>query len=42
MYALVREDIDEIVKKIKRELFENREYFGESTDEFIELFRNIE
>lgn len=42
MYALVREDIDEIVKKIKRELFEHREYFGESTDEFIELFRNIE
>lgn len=42
MYALVQEDIDEIVKKIKRELFENREYFGESTDEFIELFRDVD
>ena len=34
--------IDEIVKNIKRELFENREYFGESTDDFIELFRDVE
>ena len=42
LHELVQKDIDEIVKNIKRELFENREYFGESTDDFIELFRDVE
>lgn len=39
---LVQKDIDEIVKNITKEMFENKDYFGDSTDDFIEMFRNVD